>query len=91
MSSKARCGLPDDAVCATYRFLGLMLGDAAMRSALLASGLLLQLLPLLEKSAANDTSACSEALQARLTNVFTICDPALIGIAITNEHQFSSC
>jgi hypothetical protein len=47
------------------RFVGLMLGDAGMRGALLASGVLLQLLPLLEGAAASEAAAYIEALQAR--------------------------
>lgn len=48
---------------AADRFIGLMLSDAAMRGALLSSGLLLALLPALEAAAANDTDASVAALQ----------------------------
>lgn len=41
-----------------------MLGDAAMRGALLGSGLLLSLLPALEAAAANDTDISVAALPA---------------------------
>lgn len=40
-----------------------MLGDAAMRGALLSSGLLLPLLPALQAAAANDTDAGVAALR----------------------------
>ena len=43
-----------------------MLGEATMRSALLASGLLLDILPLLEGSAAKNANASMHSLQARV-------------------------
>jgi hypothetical protein len=43
-----------------------MLGDAAMRTPLLASGLLLQLLPLLEGAAGSEAATNVKALQASL-------------------------
>jgi hypothetical protein len=68
-SSIAHCNghyspLLDAAVRATHRFIGLMLGEATMQSALLASGLLLDILPLLEGFVANHGDA--QHIQAKI-------------------------
>jgi hypothetical protein len=57
--------LLDAAVRETHRFIGLMLGEATMRSALLASGLLLDILPLLEGWVAKNGTA-QHLIQARI-------------------------